>query len=205
MFKSLVGSKVGMTQLFDKDKRRVVPVTAVKIERLYVTQVKSIDRDGYVAVQVGMPKDRYLDSTLSEDWLKKKSKYFKVVKEIDFINKDVKAGDPLTLEDFGVKEGTSVKVSGKSKGLGFLGVMGRWGFSGGPKSHGSTFHRAPGSIGSIRMVGEVWKGKKLPGRTGSDQVSVRSVVEKIDNQAGILFLRGSVPGKSGFLLEVFAR
>lgn len=205
MFKSLVGSKVGMTQLFDKDNKRVVPVTAVKIERLYVTQVKTIDRDGYVAVQVGMPKDRYLDSTLSEDWFKKKSRYFKVVKEIDFVNKDVKAGDSLTLEDFGVKEGASVKVTGKSKGLGFLGVMGRWGFSGGPKAHGSTFHRAPGSIGSIRKVGEVWKGKRLPGRTGCDQVSVRSIVEKVDNQAGILFLRGSVPGKSGFLLEVFAR
>lgn len=205
MFKSLVGSKVGMTQLFDKDNRRVIPVTAVKIERLYVTQVKTIDRDGYAAVQVGMPKDRYLTSALSEDWLKKKSKYFKVIKEIDLGEKSVKPGDPITLEDFGVKEGINVKVSGKSKGLGFLGVMGRWGFSGGPKSHGSTFHRAPGSVGNVRMVGEVWKGKKLPGRTGCDQVSVRSVVEKVDEQAGILFLRGSVPGKSGFLLEVFAR
>lgn len=209
MFKSLVGSKVGMTQVFNKEERKVVPVTAVKIGKLYVTQVKTEDTDGYSSIQIGVPRDRYLDKEPSVEWFKELKKFFKVVKEVslgsDLGDKKFEIGQAVSIEDFDLKEGASVKVSGTSKGLGFQGVMRRHGYSGGPASHGSTFHRAPGGIGCIRMRGEVFKGKALPGRTGNKRVSVKSVVEKVDQQAGFLFLRGSVPGKKGFLLELFAR
>lgn len=208
MFKSLVGSKVGMTQVFNKEERKVVPVTAVKIGKLYVTQVKTEEKDGYSAIQIGVPRDRYCQKEPSADWFKDTKKFFKIVKEVnlgsDLGEKKFEIGNAVSIEDFDLKEGASVKVSGKSKGIGFQGVMRRWGYAGGPAAHGSTFHRAPGGIGSIRMRGEVFKGKCLPGRTGNKRVSVKSVVEKIDQQAGFLFLRGSVPGKKGFLLELFA-
>ncbi len=208
MFKSLVGSKVGMTQIFNKEERKVVPVTAVKVEGVFVTQVKTKDRDGYDAVQVGVVRDRYLNQEPSRDWFLKKKHYFRFLKEVvvseGLADAKLKVGQRISLRDFVVKVGDSIKVVGVSKGLGFQGVMRRHGYSGGPKSHGSNFHRAPGAVGSIRMVGEVFKGKGLPGRTGGKRTSVGSTVERMDLDSGCLFLRGSVPGKKGFFVELIA-
>ncbi len=209
MSKSLVGSKVGMTQIFNTEKKQVIPVTAVKVGQLYVTQVKTSEKDGYEAVQVGLPKARYASQEPAQDWYLKKRQFFSFVKEINLSDESLKqvfeVGQRVSLSDFGIKEGDVLKVSGVSKGIGFQGVIRRHGFSGGPKSHGSTFHRAPGSSGSIRRSGEVYKGKGFPGRTGCNRVSVKCIVERIDQASGHLFLRGSVPGKKGFLLELFAR
>lgn len=209
MSKSLVGSKIGMTQIFNIEKKKVVPVTAVKVGQMYVTQVKTTERDGYSAVQLGLPKARYTNQEPTQDWFLQKRHFFSFVKEVNLSDESSKQafeiGHKISLIDFGIKEGDVLKVSGVSKGLGFQGVMRRFGFSGGPKSHGSTFHRAPGSSGSLRRSGEVFKGKKFPGRLGRERVSVKCVVERIDQDSGHVFLRGSVPGKKGFLLELFAR
>jgi large subunit ribosomal protein L3 len=209
MSKSLVGSKVGMTQIFNIEKKKVIPVTAVKVEQMYVTQVKTIEKDGYFAVQLGLPKSRYIGQEPSQDWFLKKRQFFSFVKEVSLSSSNLKQefeiGQKVSLENLGIKEGDILKVSGTSKGLGFQGVMRRHGFSGGPKSHGSTFHRAPGASGSIRMGGgEVFKGKRFPGHMGNCRVSVKCVVERVDQGSGHVFLRGSVPGKKGFLLELFA-
>jgi len=208
MFRSLVGSKIGMTQIFDTEKKIVVPVTAVKIGHLYVTQIKTLEKDGYAAVQIGSLKDRYVMNKPSKEWFLQKRKYFSFLKEVSVSNLESDAlavGQLISVGDFGIKTGDTLKVSGTGKGLGFQGCMRRHGFGGGPKSHGSTFHRAPGGIGSIRMKGEVFKGKRLPGRMGGASTSVKSVVQQIDVDNGCVFLKGSLPGKKGFLLELYAR
>ncbi len=205
MLKELVGKKVGMTQIFDKD-RRVIPVTVVHFFDWYVTQIKTVEKDGYSALQLGNLKAKYREDLFSVNWLSKKRDYFSVSQEvlIDPENlKNFKVGQKLNLENIDLAEGDFVDVAGNSIGRGFQGVVKRWNFSGGPKSHGSNFHRIPGSIGNMCSQGNVIKGKKLPGHYGAERVKIKGLkVIRINKDSGSLYIKGAVPGKKDALLAV---
>jgi len=193
-----------MTQLFDEN-RKVIPVTVIDMNGWFVTQVKTKENDGYSALQVGLPRKRYRDKPFSFDWLKDKKKFFVHINEV-VLGEDSSAaasGKQLRLKDLALTVGDNVHVAGKSRGLGFQGVMKRWGFSGGPGAHGSTFHRKPGSIGNMCSQGKVVKGKKLPGQHGYRRVKVKNLeVAKIDETLNCLFVKGAVPGKKDTLLFI---
>lgn len=206
MLQNIVGTKIGMTQLFD-EKGDVIPVTVVNVANWYVLQIKTANNDGYCALQLGLLKERYRDKAFSAEWLKEKNKYFLHVKEvaldaahlgqyqvgqlIDFVNNAVQVGMK------------TVSVTAKSRGLGFQGVVKRWGFAGGPGAHGSKFHRRPGSLGNMRRQGEVLKGKRLPGRAGFKNFTVRGLtMVKADQAQGCLFIKGALPGKAETLVHI---
>ncbi len=204
MLSGVLGKKLGMTQLFNAEGK-VVPVTVVDVGTWYVTQVKTPERDGYSALQVGLPRKRYQGVTFSPEWLKKKSVYFlhiKEVKQID-LKHSFTVGQKVTLDDVVLQEGEVVSVTGTSRGFGFQGVVRRWGFGGGPKTHGSKFHRIPGSSGFLRTQGEVMKGKKFPGHMGAAQVTVEGLdIVKIDKETGCMFIKGALPGKKDSLVII---
>lgn len=206
MLRELVGKKVGMTQIFDKD-RRVVPVTVLHFTDWYVLQLKIVEKDGYSALQLGRLKDKYRDKAFSVGWLSKKKNFFSILREVLIDSKDrkdFKVGQKLDLNNIDLAEGDFVDVAGKTVGRGFQGVVKRWNFSGGPKSHGSNFHRVPGSIGNMCSQGNVIKGKKLPGHYGAERVKVKGLqVIRINKDLGSLYIKGAVPGKKDALLALF--
>jgi len=202
MVKGFWGKKIGMTQVFSGDK--AVSVTAIDVSRWFVTDIKTEERDGYHAVQVGRVRKRYEQSKFSPDWLKKKKAYFQTVKEVRCIEpvKEVEIGKEATFYE-GFQEGNSVDVRGVSKGCGFAGVVRRHNFSGGPKTHGSTMGRRTGSIGFMCACGKVIKGKKMPGHMGVDQCVVENLeVIRVSKDKKIVLVKGAVPGKSGSPLFV---
>ena len=203
MLNSVIGKKVGMTQLFDGNGN-VIPVTVVDVNNLFITQIKSAAKEGYNALQVGLVRDAFKAQAFSPMWLKAKNDFFLRLKEVQLDNvSEFTLGQPLTLENIAFASNDTVAVTGISKGLGFQGVVKRWGFAGGPKSHGSTFHRKPGSSGHLRRQGEIIKGKRFPGHAGADQLTVRGLtVVRIDKETGYLFIKGAIPGKSGSLVFV---
>ena len=203
MLNKLLGTKIGMTQVFDKN-RNSVPVTVINIGGWFVTQVKTAEKDGYLALQLGFPRKRYRGRPFLFEWLQSKDKFFEHTREIT-VDKDAayKVGQQILLKDFAVSEKDCVDVAGISRGLGFQGVIKRWGFAGGPGGHGSTFHRGPGSIGNMCSQGNVIKGKKLPGQCGCKQITVKGLsVERIDVDSNCLFVKGAVPGKKNALLFI---
>lgn len=204
--KGLIGKKVGMTQLFD-DSGKAVPVTVIKAGPCYVTQVRSVDQDGYNAVQLGYEEVKPQRLTGGELGHLKKVDLppLRFLREFR-TDESLEAGEILTVEVF--DEGDRVDVVGKSKGRGFAGVVKRYGFSGGPKTHGQSDRlRAPGSIGAGSTPGRVFKGKRMPGRMGNDTVTSQNlVVSRIDPENNIIAVRGSVPGpKNGLVLIIEAR
>jgi large subunit ribosomal protein L3 len=203
MLNNVLGTKIGMTQLFD-EKGNVVPVTVIDVKNWFVTQVKSSEKDGYAALQIGLLRKRYRSHDFSVAWLKAKKDYFLELKEIKPENiQNYVLGQAIDMSQFALHEGDLVAVTGCSKGLGFQGVVKRWGFSGGPDSHGSTFHRRPGSSGHLRRQGEIIKGKKFPGHTGDRQVTVKGLkVMRIDRDNGCVFVKGAVPGKKDALIAI---
>lgn len=204
MVEALLGKKIGMTQVFD-EKGNVVPVTVVDCANWYVTQIKTHEKDGYSALQLGLLKKKYEDSPFESEWLKAKPKYFVHVKEIPLIEgeHDFQIGQELSFKDVTPLEGQKVKVIGKSRGLGFQGVIKRWGFSRGPETHGSSFHRSPGAMGNLCREGKVDKGKKLPGHMGFRQITMQGLkIVKTDEEKGCLFIKGAVPGKKNMLLMI---
>jgi len=204
MLKLLLGKKIGMTQFFDENKKSI-PVTAIDMSGWFVTQIKTKDTDGYSALQLGLPRNRYRNMAFSPIWLKNKSKFFVHIKEIlvDKNTVDYTLGQQIGLKDFAITMDDSVHVAGKSRGLGFQGVVKRWGFSGGPGAHGSTFHRIPGSIGNMCSQGKVIKGRKLPGHCGCRRVMIKNLeVAKVDQDLNCLFVKGAVPGKKNTLLFI---
>ena len=187
-----------MSQVFSED-RKVTPVTLIEAGPCVVTQVKTEEKDGYQAVQVGFGERKKINRPLMGH-LKDLGK-FRYLREIRDVKEDMKIGDKI---DAGVfKEGDKIKVIGISKGKGFQGVMKRHGFHGSPATHGHKHdHRAPGSIGSA-FPEHVLKGKKMAGRMGGDQVTVKGLkVVKVDKENNLLAVKGAVPGKRGALVEV---
>ena len=202
MIAGLWGKKVGMTQLFTED--RVVPVTAIDIAQWIITQIKTIEVDGYNALQVGCLKSKYAKDTFSVEWLKKPRQYFGQLKEIKLTEpaQDLTVGQTI---DFGavIAEGENVDVFGTTIGRGFQGVVKRHRFRGSPGSHGSTMGKRPGSISHMRAQGKVIKGKKLPGHMGVDRCIMQNLeVIKFEKDANTVFIKGSIPGKPGSLVFI---
>jgi len=195
-----------MTQIFD-EQQNVVPVTVINVADWYVTQIKTIENDGYAALQVGLIKKKYRGKEFSSEWLTSMSKYFLHVCEVSFVDgvstTDFVAGQKVTLDHVAFEPKLIVSVTGISIGRGFQGVVKRHHFKGGPKSHGSNFHRIPGSSGNMRCQGEVLKGKRFPGQMGCKQVTLKGLeITSIDKETGHLFIKGAVPGKTGGLLTI---
>lgn len=206
MLKTVLTKKLEMSQSFVKGTR--VSVTLVEAGKCIVSQVKDDKKDGYFAVQLafGEKKTKNTSKPLQGHLkaLIKEGKAPRYLKEVKLAKKtDLKVGDEVDAFDV-FKVGDLVSVTGVSKGKGFAGVVRRWHFAGGPKTHGqSDRHRAPGSIGQGTTPGRVRKGKKMAGRMGQDRVTVKNlVVVLVDKDKGLLGLSGPVPGKRGDLLLV---
>ncbi|RLJ69748.1 LSU ribosomal protein L3P [Hydrogenivirga caldilitoris] len=200
----VIGRKLGMTRVFAKDGT-AVPVTVVQVPTNYVVQVKSPERDGYRAVQVGAieAKEKHLTKPLIGHFTKRNIKLLRYLKEYRIDNpQDFQEGQELKIEEL-FKPGDLVDVVGTSKGRGFAGTMKRWDFGGFPKSHGHRYHRAVGSIGNRTDPGRVWKGKKMAGHWGSEKVRVQALlVVDVIPEEGLLLLKGSVPGPNKGLLFI---
>ncbi len=196
----LIGKKIGMTRIFDEDGN-VVPVTVIEAGPCYVVQVKNEETDGYSAVQLSFGKKKHPNQPLKGHFAKAGVEPGSKIVEFETApGEEVKAGDKVTVDMFNV--GEKLKVTGWSKGRGFAGVIKRYGFGRGPKTHGqSDTMRKPGSIGQASYPSRVFKGKRMPGRMGNVRVTVKNLrVIKIDTEKNLLFVKGAVPGaKNGFV------
>ncbi len=202
MLNGIWGRKIGMTQVFS-DENVLVPVTGIDLNHWIITNIKTKERDGYEAIQVGNMRKRYQGQLFSKDWLQKPKKYFEVLKEV---NVTVQPEEPFEIGQHIdhttiLSTGQQMHVFGWTKGRGFQGVVKRHGFSGGPASHGPRFGRWPGAIGFMRSQGKVSKGKKLPGHMGTEKRVMKKLeVVKINDEAKIALIKGSVPGGAGSLV-----
>ncbi|MCF7889634.1 50S ribosomal protein L3 [Candidatus Bipolaricaulota bacterium] len=198
-----LGEKVGMTQYF-KESGAAVGATVIKSEPAVVVQVKTLEKDGYNGVQLGYKdtEKRKLTKPMKGHFDKYGVQPKKYLVEYRVDNpEDYDSGDEITVEQF--QSGNEVDVTGNSKGKGFQGVVKRWNFSGGPKTHGSRFHRKPGSVGMCVEPGRVLKGQKLPGRTGNETVTIQNLeVLKASPEDNLLVLKGSVPGPRDNLIQI---
>lgn len=198
-----LGTKLGMTQIFDENGL-VIPVTIIKAGPCMITQIKSIEKDGYCAVQVGYLEvsERKLTKANVGHLKKNGCPSFKYLTETRLHNTDnIDTGQIISVKDLSI--GQKVKISGNSIGKGFTGNQKRHNFTRGPMSHGSKNHRQPGSIGAGTTPGRVIPGKKMAGRLGNKKVSIKNLaIVYIDNENNLLVLKGSVPGKSGNLLKI---
>jgi large subunit ribosomal protein L3 len=195
----LLGYKLGMTRVFDANGR-AVPVTAIQVQDCFVTQVKTQEKDGYTAIQLGTGVKRHPNKPQVGH---AKSLPATPQHLVEFRLEDVtpySVGQKLDLSAF--EAGNRLKLVGKSKGKGFAGVIKRHNFSRGPETHGSDHHRAPGSIGSM-FPQHVMKGKGMPGRMGYDQQTLRKVqVVDVLLTENLLLVKGPVPGIRGALVEI---
>mgnify|MGYP001129679227 FL=1 len=198
MFKGLIGRKVGMTQVFD-DEGVAFPVTLIEAGPCYVTQVKTAEKDGYDSVQIGFDEVNPKRLTRGQLGHLKRNNLppLKVLREFRITKPDVSEGDTLKVDLF--ETGERVDIIGTSKGRGFAGVVKRYHFAGGPKTHGQSDRwRAPGSLGSGTTPGRVWKGKRGPGRMGNERVTSSNVrVALVDPERNLIAVDGSVPGAKG--------
>lgn len=199
----VIGKKLGMTQVFD-EQGLAIPVTVIKVDPIVVTQVKTIETDGYNAVQVGTvaAKEKHLTKAQIGHLSKNKLENFRHLQEFRVENpQDYTVGQAIevsTLENV-----VKVDVTGKSIGKGFQGTVKRWNFSRGPMGHGSKNHRAPGSIGAGTTPGRVIKGKKMAGNMGNERVTVTKLkLVKVDSENSLILVKGSVPGPEGKLVTI---
>jgi large subunit ribosomal protein L3 len=203
MIRGFWGLKIGMTQLFTDEN--AIPVTAVQAGSWIIIGIKTKERDGYDAVRIGLLRPRYRDQAFMSDWLKKLATYFALTREVklDAPQESLIVG-ALFNPGQAVEEGDRVDVIGTSKGMGFSGVVKRHHFNGPPASHGSTMGNRTGSISHFRAHGRVIKGKRMPGRAGGDQCTVRnlSVVKTGLENGSVVLIKGSIPGKAGSLVFV---
>jgi large subunit ribosomal protein L3 len=204
MFPGIIGRKIGMTQLF-QEGGETVAVTAIQAEPSVITQVKSRDKDGYDAIQVGFVENKVKQSRLNSP----QKGHLRGLENVRYLREfrtddagSAKRGDKV---DVGfLKQGDLINVTGLSKGRGFAGVVKRHHFSGGPKTHGQTDrHRGPGSIGATTWPGRVLKGKRMAGHMGNKRVTARKLkVVQADPERNLLLVKGAVPGAVGGLLVI---
>jgi len=203
MVKKLFGKKLGMTRIF-LEEGKSAPVTVLKVGPCVVIQKKTHKKEGYNAIQVGYEprKESRVNRPLEGHLKAAGSGCFAHLKEIRVEDPDnFELGHEIKSDIFNV--GDLVHVSGLSKGRGFSGVMKRWGFSGGKKTHGSRSHRIPGSIGCSATPGKVQKGKKLPGRMGYQRVTVKNLkVVDVKPEMDVVLIKGAVPGGRNSLVEI---
>jgi large subunit ribosomal protein L3 len=203
MIEGLIGKKIGMTQTFD-EQGNMAPITVIKVGPCTVIQKKTKEKDGYSAIQLGLVEEKgqkKATKPLVGHYEKSGVPPMKILREFQFAEKgEVKEGDQFFVDIFQV--GEKVHVVGTSKGKGFAGVVKRWGFHGGKATHGSMFHRRPGSTGASAYPSRVMKGKKLPGQLGNSRVTVKNLkVIEADKENNLLIVKGTVPGaRGGYLL-----
>ena len=203
--KAIIGRKVGMTQIFD-DKGRVVPVTVIEAGPCVVSQVKSVETDGYNAIQLGFGdvKESKINKPEKGHFAKANIAPKKHLREfrVDSVE-GIAVGTEWTVSEFA--EGDRLDIQGTSKGKGFQGVIKRHGQHRGPMGHGSMYHRRPGSMGPTSTPGRVFKGKKLPGHMGKVTVTIQNLdVIKVDTDKNVVLVKGSVPGPKGAILKLKA-
>lgn len=234
MIAGVWGKKIGMTQVFVKEVMRdsqqeskkstgemvykdvVVPVTAIDVRGWVVIGYKMQARDGYDAVKVARPRDRYIDLPFSTEWIKKSKHYFLFVREVklekceglsieqfseEMNTRKLSLGSPFNVLSE-IPEGMLVDAFGVTKGAGFAGVVRRHGFTGARASHGAAMGNRPGSMGGSRMQGKILKGKRLPGHMGVCHRAMRGlkIVKIIDGDSPLVLVKGSIPGKAGSLV-----
>ena len=203
MTKGILGKKVGMTQIFS-ETGELVPVTVIQADPNVVLQVKTVEADGYSAVQLGYDDKReILSNKPAQGHVKKANtapkRFIREIRDAEL--GDVEVGNEIKVDTFA--EGDIVDVTGTSKGKGFQGVVKRHGFSQGPMSHGSRHHRTPGSIGMATHPGKVFKGKKMAGRKGGEQVTVQNLeIVRVDTERNVLLVKGNVPGAKKSLVII---
>jgi len=199
MIPGIIGKKIGMSQVFS-DSGKVEAVTVIEAGPCLVTQIKTADKEGYNAVQLGFSNAKKLNKA-EQGHLKELGKLKKLREFRVDDTAEMKVGDKVDVSQF--KTGDVVNVTGVSKGKGFSGVVKRHGFHGGPKTHGQTDrHRAPGAIGATTSPGRVLKGMRMAGHMGDEQITVKGLkVYKTDPEHNLLLVQGAVPGaKNGLLL-----
>ncbi len=203
MNKGILGKKVGMTQIFDENGN-VIPVTVIEAGPCTVVQKKTLENDGYAALQLGFGevKDKSLTRPVKGHYTKAKLTPKKYLREFKMDNADnYQVGSEIKVDIF--QPGDKVDISGTSKGKGFQGVIKRHNAHRGPMEHGSMYHRRPGSMGATTSPGRVFKGKKLPGHMGNEKVTIQNLdVAGVDSDKNLLLVRGSVPGQRGGLLYI---
>ncbi len=205
MIKAIIGKKIGMTQIFNQDGM-IVPVTVIKAGPCTVVGKKIKQSDGYDALQIGFEeaKSFRLKKPILGKFSKNNLNPLKILKEFRDSEIDgVNIGDVIDISIF--NDVQSVSISGISKGKGYQGVVKRWGFSGGRDTHGSNFHRAPGSIGQSSYPSKVFKGLKMPGHMGMDKKTVLNLkVVKIDADENLMYVKGTVPGANNNIIYIYA-
>ncbi|HET7628988.1 MAG TPA: 50S ribosomal protein L3 [Bacillales bacterium] len=194
MRKGILGKKIGMTQIFSENGQ-VIPVTVVEAEPNVVLQKKTVETDGYEAIQIGYADKKESRTIQPEKGHAEKAntKAKRFVKEIRGVNlDDYEVGQEVKVDTFA--EGDVIDVTGTSKGKGFQGAIKRHNQQRGPMSHGSRYHRRPGTMGAIDPM-RVFKGKKLPGRMGGERVTVQNLsIVKVDTERNLLLIKGNIPG-----------
>ena len=199
----VIGEKLGMTQVYD-EQGLCIPVTVIKVDPLTVTQIKTLETDGYNAIQVGVvpAKEKHLTKAQIGHFKKNNLENFRHLQEFRVDNPaDYQVGQKIDLSV--LNEISKVDVSGKSVGKGFQGTVKRHNFSRGPMGHGSKNHREPGSIGAGTTPGRIYKGKRMAGNMGNEKVTVSKLsVVKIVSDKNLLLVKGSVPGPEGKLVTI---
>jgi large subunit ribosomal protein L3 len=200
MLQGFLGKKIGMTQIFREDGR-VVPVTVIEAGPCVVTQVKTLQTDGYEAIQLGFgdvkrrnkPQAGHLKNS-------KLSRYLREVSTDD--TSEFEVGQTIGADIF--EAGEKIDVIGKSKGRGFAGTMKRWNFGGGPRTHGQSDRaRAPGSIGGGTTPGKVYKGLKMAGHMGNRRITVKGLeIVEVDTERNLLLIKGGIPGATNSLVQI---
>lgn len=202
--KGILGKKLGMTQYFN-ESGEIVPVTVVEVTPNYVVQKKIKEKEGYNALQLGFGEKKITRVTkpMLGHFKKAGERAFYFLKEVKFDNvEQFEVGQQISVSDV-FSEGEFIDVTALSKGKGFQGVMKRHNFKGGRATHGSMFHRAPGSAGSSAFPSRVWKGKRYPGHMGNERVTIQNLkIEKIFADRNIVLIRGAIPGANNSLVII---
>ena len=202
MQKAIIGKKIGMTQIFDADGK-VIPVTVIEAGPCNVIQRKTTETDGYEAVQLGFGevKEKHVNKAIKGHFAKSGVSVKKVLKEFRLDEITLNVGDEVKADVF--SEGECVDVTGISKGKGYAGTVKRWGTHRGPMTHGSGYHRGPGSMGACSSPSRVFKGKRLAGHLGCEKVTVQNLdVVKVDMDRNLILVKGAIPGPKGGIVTI---
>jgi large subunit ribosomal protein L3 len=199
MVAGLIGKKIGMSQMFT-ETGKVVPVTIIEAGPCVVVQKKTVEKDGYSAIQLGYDKKNKNIKKPEAGHFKAAGKgVYKKLKEFRIQEEEInnyEIGAEINVELFDV--GEKIKITGFSKGRGFAGVVKRWNFGGGRATHGSKFHRRTGSIGQCVSPGKIWKGKKMPGHYGNERITIKNLeIIKVSPEDNTIVVKGAVPGAAG--------
>ena len=202
MQKAIIGKKIGMTQIFSPEGK-VIPVTVIEAGPCSVVQKKTVETDGYEAVQLGFGevKEKHMTKALMGHFAKSGVAIKKVLKEFRLDEITLNVGDEVKADVFA--EGERVDVTGISKGKGYAGTVKRWGTHRGPMTHGSGYHRGPGSMGACSSPSRVFKGKRLAGHLGCEKVTVQNLdIVKVDTDRNLILVKGAIPGPKGGIVTI---